>query len=195
MRKTFLLWWLIAASCCMGQTQTRSSVPPYVPMTPSDRLKYYRKSVFTTGVFLRTSAGSGISQLTNTPSEWGQGTAGYARRYANSYGQRLIRETLAYGASSLLDEDNRYLRSERQGIGPRLGYAIESTFMARRSDGTGRISWSRIGAVAATAFISLAWQPHSTGGVKNGFASMATEAGDEVGLNVFREFLPRRLRH
>jgi hypothetical protein len=75
-------------------------------------------------------------------------------------------------------------------------YAVESTFLAHRSDGARRLSYSRLGAALATAFISRAWQPPSTRGPEHALGSFGTTMGSEIGFNVVREFLPDLLhRH
>ena len=126
----------------------------YIPMTQSERARLYAKSMFGIEAIGRSLVGAGLDQWTNTPREWGQGTEGYGRRFASSFGENATRQTITYGLSSALDEDNRYFRSERTGVGSRTMYAVESTFLARRSDGTRRVSYSRIIGIVATAFIS-----------------------------------------
>jgi len=168
-----------------------SRQPKFTPMTQEERLRYYFKTTFSVESVLRSSAGAGISQWTNTPSEWGQGGEGYARRLGNSYAQHIMRSTLMYGASSVLHEDNRYILSEESTFGPRLKYAIASSFLARRDDGTRRLSFSRLGSYVATAFISQEWQPHSTNGAQNSAAKFGIAMGTTVGFNVAREFFPK----
>jgi hypothetical protein len=163
----------------------------FKPMTQAGRLHHYLQSTFGLEGILRSAAGSGISQLQNTPSEWGQGAEGYSKRLENSYGQHIIRATLMYGASNILHEDNRYIPCDASAVGARLKYAIASSFLARKDDGTRRLSLSRLGSYLATAFISREWQPHSTSGAQNAMMSFETVMGTTVGFNVAREFLPK----
>src|SRR6266849_6585843 len=163
----------------------------FTPMNKKERLHNYVRTTFSPESVMRSSFGAGISQWQNTPSEWGQGTEGYATRVANSYGQHVIRQTMMFGASSLLHEDNRYIPSQESGVGPRFRYAIESSFLARRDNGTRRLSYSRLGSYIATAFISREWQPHSTNGGQNAVMSLGTAMGTTVGFNVARDFLPK----
>jgi hypothetical protein len=195
---------LAGGLACFGQTPdpetpTGNAVPApklnsaplvYVPITQSERARHYVKSMFSIESFARSAAGAGLRQWTNTPPEWGQGADGYARRFAHSFGENMVRQTVTYGISTALDEDNRYFRSERTGVGSRIMYAVESTFLARHSDGTRRISYSRIIGLVATGFISRTWQPASLRGPSHAVGSMGTAAGTEIGFNVVREFLP-----
>lgn len=91
----------------------------------------------------------------------------------------------------MLHEDNRYVRLGEGSAGTRLKYAVESTFLARRDDGTRRLSYSRFIGVVATGFISREWQPHSTSDLQSAGSSMGFTLASEAGFNVAREFLPK----
>jgi len=166
----------------------------FVPMTQRERLRHYFKSAFGVEGLVLSTTGAGVSQWMNTPSEWGQGAEGYARRFGNSYAQHMIRSTLTYGTSSVLHEDNRYIPSDQSGFAPRLKYAITSSFLARRDDGSRHLSISRLSSYLATAFISREWQPHSTIGPQNAMLSFSTAMGTAVGVRVAREFFPTVFR-
>jgi hypothetical protein len=107
----------------------------------------------------------------------------------------LCAETLMYGAEDLLHEDNRYLLSRRTVVSPRLKYAIESSFLARKDGGTQRLSFSRLGSYVAVGFISRDWQPHSTNGGQNALTNIETTIGSEVRFNIARTFLPKFFSH
>jgi hypothetical protein len=204
---------LAGALTCFGQTPDPPNVPDtpaadvtpapklnsaplvYVPITQSERARHYAKSMFGLESFVRAGVGAGIRQWSDSPPEWGQGADGYARRFAHSFGENMVRQTITYGISAAIDEDNRYFVSGRNGFGPRTMYAVESTFLARRSDGSRRVSYSRIIGIVATAFISRTWQPPSLRGTDHAFGSMGTAVGTEIGFNVAREFLPSILHH
>jgi hypothetical protein len=192
----FLLQALVSAQTAAdtaGEPATRLQ-PAFEPMTQSERFQHYIKSTFSVESILRSAAGAGISQANDTPHEWGQGAEGYARRFGNSFGQEIMRNTMIYGASDLLHEDNRYIPSGESGAGARAKYAIASTFLARKDDGRRRFSYSRIGGILAVAFISREWQPPSQNKPRNAAASFGTTLGTEVGFNIAREFLPKVFR-
>jgi hypothetical protein len=113
-------------------------------------------------------------------------------RFGSGYAQRITRETLMFGSSSLLHEDNRYLKSTATTTGGRLTHAIFALFTAHKEDGSTRFSYSRIGSMLGASFISRTWQPPSTGSVNSAFANFGTAVGVNVGFNVAREFLPKK---
>jgi hypothetical protein len=135
---------------------------------------------------------AGLNQARNTPHEWGQGAEGYGRRFGSVYGQHLIGATVGNAIAFGLHEDNRYFKSRRTGIG-RLSYAITSVLLARHDDRSRFISYSAIGGGAAGAFISRAWQPHSTNSAGDAAVSFGYAIAERAGINVVREFSPRRL--
>ena len=173
---------LVAAQCsCLAQ---------YVPPTQAERNTAYLKSLVNPLALVAAAAGSGISQWRDTPHEWGQGGGAYALRFVNSYGYHFVRQTMMYGASSLLDEDNRYFPCPRSGAKTRMRYAIESNFLARHADGSRHFSYSWFGATLGTAALSRVWQPASTRAPQNIASSFGIAVAVQVGFRVAHEFVP-----
>ena len=172
--------------------QESSNPPPrqFSPMTRYERLGNYVSELTSYEGILTTAAGAGLAQATNTPKEWGGGAEAYGERVGNLFAQRVIRETLEYGISATLHEDNRYFVSGETGFLRRTKYAVMSTFLARHDNGSRSISFSRIGASAGSAFISREWQPPSTNSAGDGAVAFGFNMGTQVGFNVFREFWP-----
>jgi hypothetical protein len=168
--------------------------PAFVPRTQGQRLREFFKDTVSPLSLINSAASAGLGQARDRPKEWKQGAEGYGMRYGSAFAEHIVRETLEFGASSVLHEDNRYIPSGQTGVGARIGYAVESTFLARRDNGSRRLSYSRIGAFAGAAFISRLWQPHSTGGPRSATVNFGTTIGIAAGFNVAREFLPRIFR-
>jgi hypothetical protein len=177
--------------------QNQPSVPPakepghhaYTPLTAPGRLGVWAKDCFGPLSFIRSGASAGLGQWRDTPKEWKQGAEAYGRRYASGFAQHVTGATLVYGASSIFHEDNRYVRSDETGFRDRSKYALESTFLARHTDGTRHVSISRIIGFTGAALISRLWQPPSTRGMHSAAVSLATEVGASAGFNMVREFL------
>jgi hypothetical protein len=170
-----------------GAAPNRSA---FVPMTESERLRLYLRSLVNPISLVSSAAAAGIGQWRDSPKEWEQGAGGYSRRYGSSYAENIVRQTMIFGTSSLFHEDNRYIRSEESSVGRRVGYAVASTFLARKDDGRRRFSFSRIMSFAGAAFISRQWQPPSTSTNRSAAIHFGTSLGVAAGFNVAREFLP-----
>ncbi len=169
---------------------SRPTADEFEPMTRSERLAHYVTGLVDPESIFRALASGGIRQAEGSPKEWGGGAQGYSYRVGDSFARHVIRNTLEYGASAALHEDNRYFASGQQGFARRTKYAVASTFLARRDNGERRISFSRLGGEAGAAFISRIWQPRSTTSAGDGATSFGISMATAVGFNVFREFWP-----
>jgi hypothetical protein len=175
------------------------AAPPaeFAPMTSTERLTRYVGSLSDWEGVVRSAASAGIRQASSGPKEWGGGAEGYGLRIGNSFAQHTIQQTLRYGISAALHEDNRYFISGQTGFFHRTMYAVKSTVLARHDNGSQYFSFSRLGGDAGAAFISRAWQPRSTTSAGDGATSFGISIASDVGFNVFREFWPdlkRRFR-
>jgi hypothetical protein len=173
---------------------TTPTPPAYTPITDSERLHNYLMGMVGPMTWVTGAASAGWGLLRDRPEEWGQGARGFGLRMGSGFAQRITRETLTFGASSLLHEDNRYIRSTETTNGARIEYALASTFLARKEDGNRRFSFSRIGGMAGSSLISRAWQPVSTGSMKSAGVNFSISLAFAAGFNVAREFLPKKLR-
>jgi hypothetical protein len=167
------------------------SPPSYTPMTEKERLRQYMKDVVSPVSFLTSAASAGIGQWRESPREWREGARGYGLRYASSFGEHIVKESLVLGLASAMKEDDRFVPSLRSGIGARTKYAVAEAFLARRSDGSKRLSFSKIGACAGAVLLSRLWQPPSLRNARSAEINFGTSIAAGVGMDVAREFWPR----
>ena len=140
----------------------------------------------------RSAAGAGIGTLRNSPHEWGQGPAGFGKRVASGLGRHLAKTAIQAGVGALHHEDLHYHRSNLQGTGPRLKYAVKSTFWVPRTNRSGHtVALGRISGNMGAGLVSRLWQPASTAGIGAGLASGGIGLGADVGFHVAREFWPQ----
>ena len=199
---TLLLFAVPGAAQSPGSSKTTGTAsrglsttqPAYVPLTNKQRWHTYLADLASPTSVVLCAAGAGVNQWGNTPSEWHQDAEGYGRRFANSFGAHLVRGSIRSGAGALLDEDTRYVPSGESRFGPRLKYALTSTFMGRSHTGERRIAFSTIGAFAGTSFISRAWQPPSTSQPADAMSNFGISVGVATGVNLLHEFFPRAYR-
>ncbi len=141
------------------------------------------------------SAGALWGQAFNKPHEWGQGVAGFAKRFGSGLGKHAVKTTIQTPLAALLHENLHYQRSNLQGSWPRLQYAVKSTFIVPRTNKPGQtLAVSRLSGNLGAGLISRAWQPASSAGIGAGIVSGGVGLGADVGLNVAREFWPRKHR-
>jgi hypothetical protein len=195
--KSSLLWLSLFASTACAQSQQGSlpgvlsflSPAENVPQTKSQRFNDYLLATVGPLTFLAEGASAGIQQWRASPHEWGQGGEGYGKRLGNNMAYNAIHQTITYGLSEALHEDNRYFKSKKQSFGGRLFYALESPAMAYKN-GRRTVSISSLSGMAGAAGISQAWAPQSWKGVDNAAANFGLTYAGVAGLNVAREFVP-----
>ena len=178
--------------CAIAPSGAAQSLIP--KSTKQQRWNDYLRSLVSPLAILGSAAGAGIGQWRDSPPEWAQGGAGLGARFASSFAQHFVQQTILSGTAACLGEDTRYFRSGQRGFKRRLKYALESTVMARASDGSRQLSLSKIGAFAGGSFLSRAWQPPSTAGGSAAAMNLAASVGVAAGFNVTREFIPRIFR-
>jgi hypothetical protein len=161
-------------------------------MTKAERWNDYFRRTVNPFSLVSSAASAGLGQWRDRPEEWGQGGAGYGRRYASAVGSHVVKETLMFGVSAALHEDNRYVISADRTTRGRIVNAIEGVVYARRDDGSRRVSISRFSAYAGAFLISRTWQPASSDSPKGVVLNMGMSFGLSVGMNVVREFWPRK---
>lgn len=166
-------------------------VGPSQPSHQTQKTRFQQYVLYVAGPLpiLGEIAGSGINQWTNTPQEWGQGWDAYGQRLGSNLAYNAIRQTIGYGISVALGEDNRYFASHKHGAA-RIGYALVSTVAATQSDGRRRFSAASIAGVAGASAAASVWGPPSYKGMGNISKNAGVSLGVTAAFNVFREFLP-----
>lgn len=159
-----------------GKTQDQ-----FVPLTRKERLIVYAKDLLGPFHLMLAGFSAGVTQLQDSPREWGLGAQGYGIKYTNYYGIATVSSILQMGGEDLLHEDNLYYGSGEHRVWKRLKYAVKSSVLARSDDGTQHFSISQVGSTATASFISRIWQPRSSDSAGDGAVDfgigMATNAG------------------
>jgi hypothetical protein len=163
-----------------GDSSSSAALPASPAYPPSD-LTYTRPTEKTKlqnyffdayGPYPIVGAGfaAGISQVYNTPPEWGQGAQGYGKRFGSNFAIAGIATTTRYGLAEAFREDTIYYNCACKGVFQRLKHALISTLVARRGeDGHSEFSLPALVApYAGTMTAVYSWYP-SRFDYKDGF--------------------------
>jgi hypothetical protein len=170
-------------------TKQTTTNQDYVFPTHRERFNRYVKS--TVGPFrLAWSAGAaGIDQWRDHPEEWGQGMKGYGRRYASSFGQNAISQTVTYGLDEAFGLDTGFKKSKNEGVGARVKDALLQNITSRTKSGKRIISAPRLVGIYTGAVVSReTWYPDRYSykdGLRAGTGTLLTG----FGINLLREFV------
>jgi hypothetical protein len=173
----------------------RPAPEPFQTITSKERLGLYVSGTYSVFGVLGAASGGAISQWMNSPKEWGQGWDAYGKRVAGSYGSTLVGNTITYGTSAILHEDNRYYRSHSSSFMGRLGTVIVSPYLAKNDAGKTRFSASQFLGSAGYSTLPLYWSPGSWQGAGNVAINYSIWYGVTAGFNLVREFYPSLVAH
>jgi hypothetical protein len=132
--------------------QNAGQVPP---LTTGQKFRVVARGNFDYVQYAWIGFLAGISQAENSEPGFGQGAAGYGKRFASSFADSTI-ENFMTGAifPSLLHQDPRYFQSGQGSFGHRTEYAISRIFVTRTDSGKSQFNYSEVVGSALSAAIS-----------------------------------------
>jgi hypothetical protein len=186
---------------CGAGLAAQSAAPPAQPGVLRDTMsadpltvsrKFQVRVVQTFGIrgFVGSAIGAGFGQLTNTPSEWGQGWEGFRNRYASGFGNNLNRQVFAFTLESLLHEDSRYFPSTEKTTGPRIKNVIRQILFTKTDNGSSRVAYGRLISAFGAGQLTNTWQPESNSSVVDGLERGLIVLGGDAAISLMQEFIP-----
>jgi len=173
---------------CAGSVAGIAQTP--VALDLNGKVRYHAERTFGPASVGINGLKAGFLQMTDSPSEWGQGASGYGKRVGSSVASSGIRGALALGLDSTLHQDPRYFRSVSTGFWRRVGHALRGTILTRTDSGGETLSTWRLGSAYGAAFISNQWYPDRLNTVGSGLADGSARLGFDLLKNVAAEFWP-----
>ncbi len=170
-----------------------------LPLTPKEKFRLFARGAYDPFTFAAVGLQAGINQAENNFAAYGQGAAGYGKRYAAALADSTDANFMSnFLYPVLLKQDPRYFRLNRGTFKHRLGYAVAQQFSAKTDRGTRQFNWSNVlGAFTAGGISNAYYPPHDRGfGLTVSNALIGMLYGTAGG--VFQEFWPdinRKLFH
>lgn len=139
--------------------------------------------------FVSSGFWAGIDQASNRDPTFGQGAAGYGKRFATNFAdQASSRFFKDFAYPSIFSEDPPYYRLAHGKVRKRLLHAVGHVFVAHRADGTQMPNYSKWSGTVRGVTLSNAYHPAN----ERDAGSVARRAGSwvvqDIGFDVVREF-------
>ena len=141
--------------------QGREKLPP---LSSKDKFKVVALGTFDYFEYPWWGVLAAINQAQNNEAGYGQGWAGYGKRYGSTAGDSMI-ENFLVGAvfPSVLHQDPRFYQSQGGGFFKRSGYAVSRIFVTRGDSGKSQFNYSEIfGSAIAAGISTYSYHPRST---------------------------------
>jgi len=157
----------------------------------SEKFNLFLKNNLEPVAFVGAGFNSAIAQAENDDRSFGQGIAGYGKRYGAA---------LADSASSdffhtflfpvIFRQDPRYYRRLEGSTSTRLGHALSHVFVARSDSGSRMINFSEWFGTASATALANTYHPGNRRGLGPTASRFGVNIGTDMGFDVLREFWP-----
>ncbi len=166
------------------------------PLTVGQKFKLVARSAFDYAEFPWYGILAGISQAENSEAGYGQGAAGYGKRYAAFFADGTIENFWVSAIfPSALHQDPRFYQLSHKGFWHRTGYAISRVFVTRSDSGHSEFNASEIfGSAIAAGISTYTYHPQADRTLSNTVSVWGSQVGYDAFTFVLREFWPD-IRH
>lgn len=177
-------------------TTSRQNAPP---LTSREKFRLFYKSASDPVELVAVGLQAGLGQAEDEFPEYGQGAAGYGKRYGATLADEVSGGFWAnYFYPVLLKEDPRYFRLGEGTVGHRLRYALTQELICHTDKGGRSFAWENfLGAFTTGAVSNLYYPPAERGvGLTMSRSAIAIGYGSLGGLvDEFYPDISRRLFH
>jgi hypothetical protein len=164
------------------------------PLTWKQKFSLAARGTFDPVSMIGVGFTAGVEQANNSYAGYGQGAAGYSKRFAAKFVDGRTSDFLTHAVfPSLLHQDPRYYYQGSGSFKSRFVHAVGSAFVTRSDSGRTVPNYSYLlGDMCAGALSNLYYPPANRGAglVLN---KAAVGLAGRVGGNLIREFLSKRL--
>lgn len=164
------------------------------PMTSKQKCTLAFRDTFDPARIVGSGVAAGIQQATNSFAGYGQGAAGYGKRFAAVYGDGLTSDLLSHAVlPSLLHQDPRYFYQGSGTTKSRLIHAISFAVVVRNDSGGITPNYSYLGGDIGSGLLSNLYYPHANRGVGLVFTNALIGIGGRAAGNIVREFFAKQV--
>jgi hypothetical protein len=167
------------------------------PLTSTQKFHLSYKLMVDPTTFIGSAINAGIKQDENIPKGFGQGTRGYAFRFATDYGDNLIGTFLGSAVlPAVFHQDPRYFYKGTGTIRSRFFYAVANAVVCKSDRGRWQPNYSgMLGGLAGAGISQLYYPAEDRATAGQIFENFATGLASAAVQNVLQEFVVRHFMH
>jgi hypothetical protein len=162
------------------------------PLTAGQKFKLQARSQFDYVEIPWYGILAGFSQARKSSPGFGQGAAGYGKRYASEWGDGSIENFMTAAVfTSVLRQDPRYYQSGKGSFWHRFGYALSRIVVTRSDSGQQVFNASQVfGSAVAAAISTYGYHPRDERTLRNAASVWGTQLGLDTFTLSLKEFWP-----
>lgn len=164
------------------------------PMSAKQKYRLAWRTAIDPTSFLGAGIIAGIEQGANTFPAYGQGAAGYAKRFGAAYADGFSATLLSNAVfPAVFKQDPRYFYKGTGSVRSRAGYALANSVVCKGDNGRWQPCYSGIlGSLAAGGISNLYYPAADRNGVALTFENTALGIAGGAVSNLFEEFLLKK---
>jgi hypothetical protein len=163
------------------------------PLTWKQKYSLAVRGTFDPVSMIGVGFAAGLEQANNSYAGYGQGAAGYSKRFAAKFADGRTSDFLTHAVfPSLLHQDPRYYYLGHGSVKFRFMHAVGSAFVTRSDSGRTVPNYSFLLGNVSSAALSHLYYPPANRGAGLVFNRAAIGLAGRVGGNLIREFLSKR---
>lgn len=160
------------------------------PLNTKQKYSMALRDTFDPMTFVGVSFAAGIEQANNAFPGYGQGAAGYGKRWGALFANGRTSDILSRAVfPSLFHQDPRYFYQGSGSMWSRAKHAVAYAFLARSDSGKLMPNYSYFFGDLGSGAISNLYYPSSSRGAGLVFTNAAIGIGGRAGQDLIREFL------
>jgi hypothetical protein len=160
------------------------------PMGPRQKFQLAFRAVTDPMAFLGAGMLAGVEQANNAFPGYGQGMAGYSRRYGAAYVNDFSGRMLGSAVfPAIFHQDPRYFYRGSGRYSSRAMYAVAASVIARGDTGRWQPNYSHVLGCFAAGGLSNLYYPAGSRGFALTMENGLLEIAGNAGTNLFREFV------
>jgi hypothetical protein len=172
----------------------------YQPITAHQKFVIATKDTLDYPLMIVGLGFAGLTQLTNEHPDFGQGTKGFAHRWATAYADQFVGNYMTEGILPMLfRQDPRYFRrgAGHGGVLSRTAYAASRIVITRNDSGRHAFNFSEVLGNGISAAVGNAYYPAERTAGDN-LSRLSTQLATDAFSQILKEFWPdvkRKLAH
>jgi hypothetical protein len=165
------------------------------PLSSRQKFELFADESIAPSRLLSSAAGAGIGQAQNSLPDYGQGWAGYGKRFGSSMATAASTNFFGtYVISSALHRDPRYFVTAHGGVRYRIGYALSRIVVARTDEGKNAANWAGMLGPLLAESLANSYLPVKEQTAGRTFQRYGIRIGLNTASNALREYWPSIFR-
>jgi hypothetical protein len=167
----------------------------FCALEPAGKFHLFLQDTLEPVTFVGAAYDAGLSQAQDDDHSFGQGAAGYGKRYGAALTDQVsdgFFNTFLY--PTVFREDPRYYRQLEGSTRMRMGHAISHVFVAQNDSGRKMVNFSEWFGRSSSVALSNLYHPGNRRGFEPSAVRVSLGVGSDIGFDVLREFWPEIVR-